>query len=411
MVSNATIGAAIAIFVVAALLYYQAHATGLEAFQDVPADLNKAPLNPSYSAALPAPAQRPAGVPGPGTAPKEALASQKDLMNLESKLTVWLDGAAQRENENAAILTPDQRQQRVVYMARVNDIRAQLGTGLLTDPYRIVAQEIKDLERQNAEWKRGAPSLDALNSFATGEPTDSFLSPELYASFRQLFLAALADLKHHAQPDPLQRVRLQQLQVLHQDLEHAERKYRPPPIRVGAAQLFLRQMLKADQPLPTLFSMESNPTTQPPSLAASPVDLINDLKDMQWKLIIQHTPGQQELRQAIAALLTRLQQPASPEEIEATRSHIAALKATQGPVAAPPAPLQYDPRDLRKRATTLCKQVREAFPQDAEALGCPRRPASDEFEAETIINTVCDRIRYSVPSVDPAQFNCPVQPV
>jgi hypothetical protein len=62
------------------------------------------------------------------------------------------------------------------------------------------------------------------------------------------------------------------------------------------------------------------------------------------------------------------------------------------------------------RAQTLCKQIREAFPLDADALGC-RHHISDNYEAETVINTVCDRIRYSVPTVSPEQFNCPPKTV
>ncbi len=70
-------------------------------------------------------------------------------------------------------------------------------------------------------------------------------------------------------------------------------------------------------------------------------------------------------------------------------------------------PIAYDPTDLVKRANVLCKQVAEAFPHDAAALGCPKKPVSNDYEAETTINTVCDRLRYSVPDVSPEQFNCP----
>jgi hypothetical protein len=74
--------------------------------------------------------------------------------------------------------------------------------------------------------------------------------------------------------------------------------------------------------------------------------------------------------------------------------------------------LAYNPNALVKRATTLCEQIREAFPEhgNAEALGCPRKKQGsiNRFEAETIINTVCDRLRTSVPTVSPEQFNCPL---
>jgi hypothetical protein len=61
--------------------------------------------------------------------------------------------------------------------------------------------------------------------------------------------------------------------------------------------------------------------------------------------------------------------------------------------------LDYNPAALIKRATRLCEQIREAFPGhgNAEALGCPRKGHSHHheapttrFEAETIINTVCN---------------------
>jgi hypothetical protein len=60
-----------------------------------------------------------------------------------------------------------------------------------------------------------------------------------------------------------------------------------------------------------------------------------------------------------------------------------------------------------ERARRLCKQVQEAFPNDAEALGCPMHPQTDPVSAETVVYNVCARIRDSVPSVSPDQFNCP----
>jgi hypothetical protein len=59
------------------------------------------------------------------------------------------------------------------------------------------------------------------------------------------------------------------------------------------------------------------------------------------------------------------------------------------------------------RAAILCNQVREAFPLDAEALGCPRVTPTFETAAENVIYTVCQRIRETIPTVTPEQFYCP----
>jgi hypothetical protein len=222
-------------------------------------------------------------------------------------------------------------------------------------------------------------------------------------------------------------VLVQQLEIMAVDLKSSEKQFNgTPPIKVGAAGLYLRQMLKPDQPLPTLFAMEPPPSSLP-QMAASPSDVLSDLRNLQWRLTISYNPAQQALTQAITDMITRLQQNPSPTDVETARAQVAALQAQRGPTAVPvpmmvspgaPAfnmsgsqqPLQYDPSNLQKRATTLCTQVHEAFPADAAALGCTGSPAND-YEAETIINTVCDRIRFSVPSVDPAQFNCPKRTV
>jgi hypothetical protein len=173
--------------------------------------------------------------------------------------------------------------------------------------------------------------------------------------------------------------------------------------------------------------MEPNPALLPASPAQSPADIIRDLRDIQWRLTVTYNPAEQELQRAVAAMLSRLQTgAASPEEVQTARNQVAALHAQNGPVPAPTPmmadpgarlvrptagtqPIAYDPTDLVTRASVLCKQIAEAFPHDTEALGCPkanRKPAND-YEAETVINTVCDRLRYSVPDVSPEQFNCP----
>ena len=59
----------------------------------------------------------------------------------------------------------------------------------------------------------------------------------------------------------------------------------------------------------------------------------------------------------------------------------------------------------QERATRLCAHVRAAFPCDAEALGCLVDITANS--ARSVINTVCDRIRVSAPTVAPEQFGCP----
>jgi hypothetical protein len=442
---------------VAALLYFQA---GKEGFTNgsgpvagrpygaydnadeqypVPADLNKAPtVGPSNQ--LPQAAQRPAATPGAGQAPREAMATRKDLHELDNKISAWLDGAAQREQERPGSLTPFQLQRRVMLQARIADVRTQMATGLITDSHRVVAQETLDLRRENAGWRAAAPNLEQIHDFAKGADPEQLLDADLYAEFRRLFDAGILELNSLMQPNPLQRTRLQQLQVLKQDLQVAERQFQPPPIRVGAAKLFLQQMLKPDQPLPTLFSMSPTPTqTAAASHADSAADVIAALRDINWKLSVSYDPAGDELKRSVAAMLDRLaaEPPKTRADIAAARTAVAALQAQRSPAAfsadpgvgslpqasrrAPLPPkvlvasrdptLQYDPSDLLIRANQLCTQVREAFPEDAAALGCPRKPIQDRYEAESTLNIVCDRIRTSVPSVSPAQFNCPARTV
>jgi hypothetical protein len=467
MTSKAIIGAAVAIFVVAALLYFQSHPA--EGFEDidpshrnptasraigmlppqgrwygansdvaydepVPADLNKAPT--AIPATLvPTSHQRPVAIPGPGTAPKEAMAQRKDLYQLDNNISVWLNAASQREVENPGSLTPQQTQRRIMLQARLADVRQQLGTGMITDTYRAVSQDILDLRRENAGWKEAAPSLDEVHAYASGENPEEFLTAEKYTEFRRLYNAALHQYKSFIQPDPLQKIRLQQLQIMLNDLNEADKLYKPhpPPIKYGAAQMFLKQMLRPDQPLPTLFAMEPNPALQKPTHAASPADIIGQLKDIQWRLTVTYNPAEQELKRAIASLLDRLESGvASRQELDAARNQLAALQARHSPVAAiadtpgmmpvrthvpapscDSAPIRYDPKNLQARARVLCQQIREAFPQDAAALGCPTTidGLNTEYEAESVINTVCDRLRFSVPSVTPEQFNCPPRAV
>jgi hypothetical protein len=461
MASTAVLGAAVAVFVVAALLFWQSQQQGIsegfntegftqsqngynprsttEGFRAlppiagrpygavgqmkstyfVPADLAKAPIASSAAASVPSSNTRPNTVPGPAAAPRDLPATQKDLQELDMRLTLWLEAMDQLENEHPGMLTPEQKHQRVIYQARVASIREQLGTGMITDTSRIVADEIADMRRQNQVWKRRFPSLEELSKFGLGRPTDAFLDADEYREFRGLFDAAVNELKGKPQPDPLDRVRFQQLQIFQQDLISSEHTGKPVPIRIGAARLFLTQMLKPDQPLPTLFAMES--AEQPKPHAESVSDVLASLKDIEWELTVSHDPASQDLKRAVASLLTdvRTHGPtAAPHQVAAARAHVAALRTARAPVAAYPGvgpsslmKADYDPSDLITRARTLCRQIREALGDgNAEALGCPvwgTHSIETKMEAENAINTVCDRLRTSVPTVDPAQFNCP----
>jgi hypothetical protein len=425
--SNPTlITAATAIFVVAALLYYQMYTGGSEGFaisgsesfenpadaykgDAVPADLNRAPVIASVSQ-IQGSAQRPVAVPGAINAPREALATQKELGELDTQISTWLAGAAQRERERIGALTPDQLQHRVILQGRQADIRTQLGTGLIVDAQRVIAQETLDLRRENAGWRQAAPTLEEVYLFGQGVRAEAFLTANQYAQWRRLFNAGLMELSGLMQPDPLQRVRLQQLQVMREELNVVEGRYHPPPIRMGAAKLFLQQMLKPEQPLPTLFSMEPDMATAPKH-TDSPVDVLAQLKDIEWSLSVNYDPAGQSLKRAVTSMINRVYQGSlAPQEVDALRSQVAELQLTQAPGAyedTAAGPLAYDPSDLVKRAHVLQRQIHEAFPHDAEALGAPKKPVETQYEAETVINTVCDRLYTSVPTVTAQQFNCP----
>ena len=428
------VGAAVAIFIIAALLYYQSKTQTNEHFTQystpvagrpygafnnadehypVPADLNRAAIAVPNSLITSAFA-RPTGVPGPGHAPKEALATRKDLSDLDDKIMVWLDGASQRDAEQPGMLTSEQRQRRVMLQGRLADVRTQFGTGLITDSARLVQQEALELRKENTGWGQLAPSLEDAYNFGKDTDPDSFLSDVQYAEFRGLFNTSLNELKKLAQPDPLQRVRLQQLQVIQQELLRIPKG---PAIRVGPARLFLIQALKPEQPLPTLFSLESRDPERA-LYADSPMDIINALRDIQWKLTVSYNPAEQELKRSVASMLNRLQSESfTTQDIQAARQTVSNIQSLGGPKPNPSPNtsseqgLAYNPDNLQRRATVLCRQIREAFPEDdAKALGCGP-PVENEYEAESVINTVCDRLRYSVPSVTPEQFNCPSRKV
>lgn len=431
---------AVVLFIVAALLYFQSHGVGAnkEGFnnpqlptpiagrpyvagpgdgtdEDVPADLNRAaPPLPAATQAVPSTGQRPTTIPGAPTAPREAMAQRKDLYELDNKISTWLAAAALYESEHPGGLTAEQLQRRIILQGRLATVRDQLGTGLITDTYKQVAAEVAELRHEITGWGAPAPALDAVDGFAKTLAADAFLTAAQYREFRRLFDVILNQYKGFVQPNPLERVRTQQLQVFQHELMRAEREFNPPPVRAGAARLFLKQALKPEQPLPTLFSMEPNPATLP-SLVADPRDVIGQLKDLKWRLTVTYNPAEAALNRSIAALLNRMESDdVRPDEVETARRAVVEMMDYTAPrpmndIAAAQPVRYYDPKDLRTRANTLCQQVREAFsPEDATALGCPANTIATEAEAETTINVVCDRIRYSAPRVSPEQFNCPM---
>jgi hypothetical protein len=336
------------------------------------------------------------------------------MNELDVHINTWLAAATQRETEFPGSLTPVQTQRRVILQARLANVRNQLGTSVITDSYKLVAQENQDLIRENAGWGALAPSLDAIHGFAKGAPEEEFLTAEQYSQFRNLFHAVLNEYKSHTQPDPLQSVRLQQLQVIAQDLQSAERSSgaHPPPIRVSAARLFLEQATKPDQPLPTLLSIAPPPSSLGSGPAGNPADVISQLRDIEWRLTVTYDPAGAALKRQVGAMLQALQVRPSPppQVVEAARSAVVDLQNKVDSVGSSSSSSSsgYEPTDLGGHANTLCGQVREAFGhEDAAALGCPKHRITDRFEAETTINMVCDRIHTSVPSVTTQQFNCP----
>jgi hypothetical protein len=374
-------------------------------YDQPPADLSRAPVSQPQGN-IPTSQQRPATTPGSSSMPRDAPAQLKDLGELDNKITIWLDSASQKEREQPGSLTPVQRQRMVMLQARLADVRDQRGTGIITDSYKQVADELRELRVENDGWQEHAPSLEEVYTFGTGADPNAFLTENDFREFMGLFNTILNQFQGLTQPDPLQRVRLQQLEVMRQDLQDNAKRFSPPPIRMAAAKLYLRQMLKADQPLPTLYSME------PPAASneSNPSDIFRFLENIRWNLNVSYDPAAQDMKRAAAELIESLKSgQVSPQE---ARSHIATFYDMTAPVAFGStgdntAPLEaHKANQLIKRATKLCNQIDVAFPGDAAALGCAKR-VTTEYQAETVINTVCDRLRYSVPTVSPEQFGCP----
>lgn len=440
MASIKVVAISIAIFVVAALLYLQSRQSlnkehfvsgSLEratwdpsqppiagrlynpgvpafvpAFAGVPGDLNRAQptiTTPPPTGSVPLSQQRPSQTPtgGSATMPRDALAQIKDLRELDSKIVTWLDAASQRERNTPGALTSSQRQERVMLTARLNDIRDQIGAGVVTDSWKRVSEEIRYLRDANAGWGQVAPSLEAVNSFGrdsgsvhsgsgSGSGSNALLTPAQFAEFNSLFNSAIREFQGLAQPDPLQKVRLQQLQVIRQELmdSMSSKGFKAtPPIRMSSAQLFLRQMLKPDQPLPSLIDFSSTNQEDENTLGSL------------MSFVMIGGPTSASLGAKPTEQGRQDQFPGQfpgpwPNPNHHPKDH-------------------YDPTDTVKNTILMCARVREAFgPRDAAALGCPTKQThpygiTHKGEAESIMTTVCDRIRESVPTVTPEQFGCP----
>jgi len=415
----------------------------IDASYPVPPDLNRAPVSKPGAfppGALPtASDNQPQGVPGAPPSTRQTMAQSKDLSELDSKIMTWLEAASQREHDKPGSLTPQQLEQRIILQARLEDIRQQLGFNKITDNYKTVADEITALRRENAGWQHQAPYISAVFEYGKGVNPDALLTKEQYDRFFDLFGEAIKEYKNLYQPEPLQKVRYQQLQVIRQSLIDSSSPTNPPPIRMGAAQLFLRQMLRPEQPLPTLYSLDflgGRSGFGLGGLDMNPDDVMEYLRNIQWKLTMSYDPADQEMKRSAASLMDRLRaggisvtdarsaavqldtrmQPlafGSPGIIShfvgSDSSGPESTSSAQGPATGftqpKPKPVALEGTDLIKGANRLCRDVTKAFPRDAQALGCS--PINTKFQAETVINTVCANIRSSVPSVTPEQFNCP----
>jgi len=139
---------------------------------------------------------------------------------------------------------------------------------------------------------------------------------------------------------------------------------------------------------------------------------------------MRYSPDELDMKRAAGALMDRLS--VGPIEPAVARRYIVKMDTLRQPapfgtiipVTRAPVPMGGDlisnftdmPASMSDSpiihgAKRLCYQIRKAFPKDAQALGCA--PVTTEYEAETVINTICTRLKSSVPTVTPEQFNCP----
>lgn len=490
MTSLSYIGAWVVVIIITTVLYWQTRVQQTEGFTlqsssqskgssvptgrqydpaHVPSELNHSPhpyvTSPPGSMPQSLTQQKPTGIPGGGTntMPRDSLAQAKDLRELDNKISTWLDAASQKEREQPGSLTTTQCQERILLMARQRAVRDQIGTGNITDTWKRVADETLNLRRENQGWQQMAPNLDEVYSFGSNSNSGSgsFLTVEQYSQFYGLFNAAIQELQNLAQPDPLQNVRLQQLQVMRQELMDLSRTLpddKVPPIKMAAAQLYLKQMLKPDQPLPSLLSIDGTISDRATPSPLNPADILRDLQQLtsSWDFTFHATSsdsgvGYAQGLSAANALMNKIKNKQISPEVASQR--VADLHRLTDPVGFSDGDgdgdggrggmADFGMLDIRRnrmnpnktntksksktntksttnttlnqaplviKAQTLCRQVQEAFPEgdDAAALGCVApHTITDTFKAETVINTVCNRIRTSVPTVTPEQFGCP----
>lgn len=427
---------AILVFFVVALLYFQSRTEGFT----INSILNKNPIagrpyNPNivpgpmtdftttpsttrtiFQGRIPVSQQIQSQIPGGGTQtmPRESLAQIKDLRELDNKITTWLEAIGIKENEQPGSLIDAQRQERVQLLSRLRDVRDQIGTGVIVDTWKRVADETLALRRENQGWQQMSPSLEEVFTFGTGHDPNAFLTPDQYREFYDIFNAVILEMQGLAQPNPLQKIRLQQLQMMRQELmDHIaiSKSHLNPPIQMGVARKYLSTILKPDQPLPSLVSMDppsfsssfllfplqTNPNTNPnpntnininTNTNTNPHtnDILSDLNDIE---LSHFNPSLKRVTTTIRNQIRSNQ--ITPQD---ARNQVLALKSLNAP------------SPFTNKANILCKQIYEAFPNDATALGCKPK-ITDDIDAESVIQTVCNRLRYSVPSVTPEQFNCP----
>lgn len=445
MSSSTLVSAAIILFCVAAILYYQ-NTTQKEHFTS-PGEVNNflnswvswAPTDPpiagsSYTpngipnqnapndlsiAPISQPGAYPSGITsgkkqlGPTSGINPSLARSIDLMELDSKITTWLEAATQCENDAPCTLTPLQQQQRVLLQSRLVDVRSQIQTNQITDKLRDVTNEIMALREENAKWYHKTPFLSAVFEFGVGVDQEATLTKNQYNMFLSIVAKVIQEYEELNSPTPQQKVRTRQL---HEILEYLLRLKTRPYIRMGATRLFLQKTLLPEQPLPTLYNysyedISDNQRYQ--NTINDHDDVMNYLKNIQWKLKLRSDPVGQELQRSATALLNGLKNGDIPVTDALNRAVGLDTMLQPAPAGAPDQPLQYNEqpgatygnkRCLIAGAKRLCRDVTKAFPRDAAALGCA--PIKTRYQAETVINTVCNNIRSSVPTVSPDQFNC-----
>jgi hypothetical protein len=399
MSSISLIGSAILVFMIAALLYQHYTTEGFSnssykpswnprdmpvagrqydpsaKYDNVPAELNEAALSPDMSI----PKSQPFSAPG-APVPRSAIAQLKDLYELESAIVYWLEAAGQRDRESPGSLTTEQQHQRIRLEGRLSGVRNQLEIGMVTDSWQNIGKEIKDLRRDNIIWKEYYPEYDAIYQYGKGADPEALLSHDDFNLFMVIFTSALGELNSSTYQTPVQKVRVQQLQSIRQDLKEMALEA-TPPITMKMAKKFLHAIMNPNTTLPTLFTMVPRPE---PSLEECRTDIIIDLRGIGMG----------------ANMLDALSAPEG-------RRQMRSMKDAWQPDGYDEMPLHaIEPSTVKHRAKALCKQIKVAFPNgdDAEALGC-----GSSTDPETVIQTVCDRLRYSVPSVTPEQFGCPAR--